>query len=1361
MSIAPESLEYAALGLRDLWGYLREEIPTLLREGRPLVGFKTALVKPTSAAAFPLRVAAGERVLPYVQRVPEVPPLSGSRLADFLQTMPLQTPEARHRLLRTLFEGVPEFGYKRLAPGWFGHIVGTEAPRTLEELEQRPDVYLRLRWHPGLETIPERESPLETTPKRERPPLVANISGRPAPRLPGAVVPYTIAPLAPRGRGLSPEVTGVLWSELNHALAGRGDVLEALQREAQAPNSELVAWLGRIYKDDPERARAVLSQLRQGGNGAKKALLDLYIRNVWRRGMPLPLDVGLTAKSAGRRFRPVEVPGVIEQASNLLDLRLAERVRTLTKLGAPRKIEPLLRVAYLESHVEEAFGPGSADMARRLTLWAKDAKTPAAQGVRDFFQKTVGGVPADTAEFVLALSRIARQAAGAMKPTPVYMRSLLVSLASAYMDDLLGRAATLPITGATGRVLASMGTSIARGSLMLAPLVGAAFAAGTLFAPKPAEAAPLVPETFADAIAREAGQAAQSQALGEVLKEGILEAPSKAAGAIGRTWAFLMSRMEANIVSTADRLSNYLPPHAAQEFRSVTRQMLKMNRDYDALNTQILGRGIIALDDAEEMLRAGGSTNPREGLRRLRDVWERGTLSARASLAPHEREALKRITDFYDEMYFFNRGDDSLAPYRLQYWPHVLDPNKARQLLKDHTTVSKILEEWIPGRERELLDTIRVGGWDAVWRELSGGMLSPEEIAAFRQQAAIPEGVKGVFRRVAEAEATKTLAGLRQALIVRPASSGLEAVVSGDVGLADLPKGLPEAVQIPRNRLLRSPFLTKPRYFENHPFRYDDPREEAIAYMRASARHLAAVRVFGPNADRLRELRAVLNRYAAYAGTFDPGLANHFSRSWEILLERMFGGKAGSSEWMDALNRFIIPLAIISRMTVSGIAHVGQFANIAAVVDWSSLMKALSQLSNGDYRLGQKLTELAGNVENWRYVSGQAVDMNAFGRMWLRGIGFARVRQALQGTSALAAHSKLSDILPLAARGDEAARTALLGFLRRLGYDVKPTLQSSQEMMHKLIKAWQDGEIVADPAVMAKAKQVLSAAATGDPYLDVLKSAADMTAFNFNPWEFPAFWQTPLGRTATLFRRFFYAQLTQVYRMAYDEAKHGNLMPLLSLVAPEVGWGWVLEHVRHFVTGANLPWEVRKKPMAFVGIEIPRHTLGEKLIDSALEGGVGGLFAEAVHHMLDPQAPSLMVLGTVLGFWPAQFAEFVLTGYGAAADVFHGGLDPEKTNDLAQARAFLRWATEYLPFVGRRIVRAYPEIYRTGVARYRMLRQQAIQAGLQQDWTTFSVVNSKIMEMGGRPITMYDLWVALQKQEGTYHQRPRVGQPGR
>jgi hypothetical protein len=1350
MAGSSEYLRFAALGLQDLWGYLRGEIPGLLREGRPLVGFKTALMKYAPTEEFPFRAAAGERVLPSVRRAPEVPPLSGSRLADFIQNTPLQTPEARRRLTQTLFAGAPEFGYRGLAPSWFGHEVGETAPQTLEELQQRPDIYMKLRWYPA-------QSSIEAMLEREGIHPKANLLGRLASRR----IPFAISPLARRG-ALDPAVSRVLASELNRALAGRTDVLEALQREAASPNSELVAWLRKLYADDPGRAQEVIARLQQGGDGAKRALLDLYIRHVWRQGMALPLDVGATAKRAGKQLGPMEtVPGVIEKASNLLDLRLVSRLQAPLKLATERKFEPLLRVAYLESHLEEAFGPGSADTARALTLWQRDATTPAARAVKEFFQMTTGSVPKDTSEFVLSLARLSRQASEGMRQTPLYMRSFLVSLASAYMDDLIGQATTSPLAEATGRVLSRMGASMAKGSLVLAPLVAGAFAAGTLFSPKPAEAAPVPPE-MVNAIAREAGSAAQAHALGEVLREGLSEMPSKASGIIGRVWAFLLSRMEANLVSTADRLGNYLAPQVKPRLMQTVRQTFTSLRDYDTMSNQILGRGVTMLDDVQDLLRANGATTDeamQTQLRYLRDVGERGTLAARASLAPHQREALQKITGFLKDVYFFNQEDPSLAPYRLNYWPHVLDPNKAKTLLKDSVTVNRIFGEWVTGRERELIDMVRTGGLSAVWREVSGGVLAPEEVAAFRRMAETPEQVRGIFREVAAEEARKTLAGLRQTLIVRPASSGLDAVVAGDVGLVDLPSGLPEAIGVPRNRLLKSVFLTKRRFLENHPFRYDDPREELIAYIRTAARHLAAVRVFGPDARTLRQAIKVLNDYGASAGAFDPGLASHFSRSWEILLERMFGGKATSTEWIDSLNRFLIPFAIISRMTVSGIAHVGQFANIAAVMDWPSLMRALSQISNGDWRVAQKLVELSGGLESWRYVSGQAQDMSAFSRMWLRGIGFAKVRQSLLGTAGLAAHIKLNDLLPLAARGDAAAKTELLGFLRRLGYDVKPTLQSSRDMMARLVDAWRAGEIVPDADVVARAKQALSAVPTGDPYLDVLKSATDMTAFNFNPWEFPAFWQTPLGRTTTLFRRFFYSQLTQVYRMAFDEAKHGNIMPLMSLVAPEVGWGWVLEHARHFLTGANLPWQVRRKPMSFVGIDIPRNSLGEKLIDSAIEGGVGGFLNEAVRHTLDPQAPSVMVIGTVLGFWPGQFAEFVLTGYGAAADVFHGGLDPEKTHDLAQARAFLRWATEYLPFVGGRIVEAYPEVYRTGVARYRMLRRQAIQAGLQQDWTTMSAINTKITEMGGRPITGHDLWVALQEEQGTYHRRPRVGEP--
>src|SRR5205807_2771765 len=131
--------------------------------------------------------------------------------------------------------------------------------------------------------------------------------------------------------------------------------------------------------------------------------------------------------------------------------------------------------------------------------------------------------------------------------------------------------------------------------------------------------------------------------------------------------------------------------------------------------------------------------------------------------------------------------------------------------------------------------------------------------------------------------------------------------------------------------------------------------------------------------------------------------------------------------------------------------------------------------------------------------------------------------------------------------------------------------------------------------------------------------------------------------------------------------------------------------------GRPAPWDnPQRKPFLIGGVEVPPELYST--IQVAQEGGWFGILGDLYRIAADPAQPYMGILGVVAGFIPTELARLALTLGFTIQSTVHGGLDPVKTRDFADARTLLRLLAQSVPGVGGRL--SDLPVMRTGRARY-------------------------------------------------------------
>src|SRR5207302_8786229 len=164
--------------------------------------------------------------------------------------------------------------------------------------------------------------------------------------------------------------------------------------------------------------------------------------------------------------------------------------------------------------------------------------------------------------------------------------------------------------------------------------------------------------------------------------------------------------------------------------------------------------------------------------------------------------------------------------------------------------------------------------------------------------------------------------------------------------------------------------------------------------------------------------------------------------------------------------------------------------------------------------------ELASGMHQLAWLaSSEPMSLNRLAQKWLNFIQFSGVRRFLIATSALTAHEELVPMVRTVLL-DPGRMPELAGYLKRIGFGRRPTLEDAAKVAEDLVAQMKAGQIPEEArAIVNLRQQAGPELLRKDPYLRVLAAAVDASAFNFRPWDFPAYWHTPLGRMTVLFRR--------------------------------------------------------------------------------------------------------------------------------------------------------------------------------------------------------------------------------------------------
>lgn len=1104
----------------------------------------------------------------------------------------------------------------------------------------------------------------------------------------------------------------------------------------------------------------------------------------------------------------------IKRLVDVLDQRLAKHMQE--QLNEPTTVRewkqtPTVRKAFLMSAADQAFGTGTGELLPEMAKWMQEGQGKGAQAARMWTWATAGETP-DSPERIMQLlggsaarlaeessPRFVQQALTTKFPKVPRLRgtgfAILQGLGGLMLDDM-AREATSALKTAThealykrlGRTLLS---SRAAGTAAKVALPIAAIAAFTQ-----------IPNLMPHA------EASPGSEIGKAIEEGANVAASHGAQVLGadntdkqlaqamqggathlwdgaqRLWGFAMSAIGKSIRTSTDSLRTSLPPSLWGPLDQHTDEVLQGITSQQMLELGMTNQGMTRLQEIDhEASQAVPGLSQAERWNQIHQMLETGIDPANLRRRPGIDERLipsaVRVRDLANWIYDSAKstGDPELRPYRIGWTPIVMDPKKLKAFLSDRPRLDAWAERVAKQRAEQLATMYRSpGGISRFWSEI-GNYLTADEVKDFRSQVSLPQGDlppdvmqakiasmqhalqnQRLFTAIAVREVSKTIAQFRMATRLGAASDMMHDMVVGD--------GMIPVSMRPMGDLFRplpnSPYLLNARNFDLHMLAYDNPLNSWSVYLRNASRHVAATQVFGPRGSKLEPFRQSLSE--AVRMTTDQAQGRHLWNAWTNLFNRLWGPRP--NDFISKLANITIPLSVVSRMTLTAIPHLFQTLNAAALHSWGSYTKSLLEISNGSMQDALRLSDLAGALHqmSWAIEGAQPTDLNGAARKWLDLIGFNPVRRLLVAHASLTAHNELIPRLKLLAQNPTEAKVAeFKKYLTRIGFDRKPTLADAGKMADDLIAEMRKGTITEDlRGTLERRLGVMPAKTVQDPYLKFINAAVDSTAFNFRPWDFPGMWSTPLGRVVFLFRRYFYEQWNSMYRTAINDAKEGNLIPLLTLVGPQAaGAGFVLGGMRHYLNGTPAPWDnAREKPTVIAGVTLP--PAFQTAIRAESEGGWFGMAGDIYRLAADPNQPFLGPLGVIAGFLPTELARLGLAGAAAIHATVTGGFDRQRTSDYSAARALLRQVATLVPYVGRRL--SDLPVMKTGRAQYLETRKQAILAASAGDEQAYAEYNQRLQVEWGKPITDAELPILLLQQQrrqmGLPIRRPLPGQPG-
>jgi len=213
-------------------------------------------------------------------------------------------------------------------------------------------------------------------------------------------------------------------------------------------------------------------------------------------------------------------------------------------------------------------------------------------------------------------------------------------------------------------------------------------------------------------------------------------------------------------------------------------------------------------------------------------------------------------------------------------------------------------------------------------------------------------------------------------------------------------------------------------------------------------------------------------------------------------------------------------------------------------------------------------------------------------------------------------------------------------------------------------------------------QKALQGKLTDDDILGAANKAIQKTQFKVDPFDVPPSWKTPLGRLITQFKSFSFMQTKFVRDEIIKEARHGNLVPLVTFVTLAVPASLLVAAVRNKLTGreeGNIDIRQWDKWMKAFGT-IPTDLLIQgKFLKDTME-----------NDMMTPLQKSARVAGTVAGPTADEAGKLI-------AGVENIRITEDKNKEYLRRQGkeedpykqLKRQAVEKIPFVGQYLKNTY------------------------------------------------------------------------
>lgn len=514
--------------------------------------------------------------------------------------------------------------------------------------------------------------------------------------------------------------------------------------------------------------------------------------------------------------------------------------------------------------------------------------------------------------------------------------------------------------------------------------------------------------------------------------------------------------------------------------------------------------------------------------------------------------------------------------------------------------------------------------------------------------------------------------------------------------------------------------------------------QEFFRYVEGAERRLAQAQFYGPYDQ-------IVNARIAKLREGDPQ-HGAFARAW---FETITGTRP-DEVMLEDLARQITTLQVASKMLFSVFSNAAQKANVALKTDLTTFGRTFFKYMSGASRAEMvDFTKRAGGLleQGFRDLAEYAgAREGTIGETTLRRTGFMGVEGGNWVFSAAAGREWARDLSAAYARlSGKNVDAPLIGYFRRRG------LASIERHMDEL------GLDKAAILERAEGKQPLL---TKDDELLAGLRMAKLTQFGPDAGEIPLFWSHPWGRVLVQFSNFAYRQGNLVYKTITEEAKHGNLKPLLVFLSvfPVIGEG--VADIRYLVRrGPAAGYEGFKKEgtpgavRGFFGVlsDRPTDPIERAMENMAYMGGIG--VASNLIRAMEARNLAEAAGSTLFGPTLTDVVETVASGLQTARDVQRAESErakPEEERrrvDFTGLRRLARKTLSYTVTPGLTAVAGVPgaalgralegaEVFRSPSSVRRQLAQRIAEAVERDDEETATRLQDEYVQKFGRPANL-------------------------